>query len=186
MVNEKNSTSFSLKIEKAFSRYYKKFGEKREMPIATWKQWFERLPASIMQAIPLALQLVAITYGLRYCLAWYFGSEWGTFSTLPEPFYVFLWVGIYTFIIASRIANYAEGVLMPTLLSVLKTLRSNWIMVLFISVLLLSVDLSGEENANIRINNLTLSFIIIVTLFGINDLKALKQKNTNAPRKKND
>ncbi len=178
MANEKKSTSFALNIEKAFSRYYKKFGEDREMPVATWKQWFERLPASMMQAIPLALQLVAITYGLRYCLAWYFGSHWVTFSTLPEPFGALLWIGLFTFIIGSRIANYAEGVLKPTLLTVLKTLRSNWIMVLLISVLLLSVDLSGKENANIRVNNLNMSFIIILILFGIQDLKALKPKRT--------
>ncbi len=179
MANEKKSTSFALKIEKAFSRYYKKIGEDREMPVSTWKQWFERLPASMLQAIPLALQLVAITYGLRYCLAWYFGSDWGTFSTLPEPFGALLWIGLFAFIIGSRIANYAEGVLRPTLLSVIQNLRSNWIMVLFISALLLSVDLSGEESAHIRINNLNMTFIIIVILFGIQDLKALKPKRTD-------
>ncbi len=185
MLNEKKSTSFALKIENAFSRYYKKIGEDREMPVSTWKQWFERMPICMLRAAPLALQLVAIIYVFRYCLTLFFDTSWGAFSTQPRPFAPLIWGGLFAFVIGSRVANYAEGVMKPTLGTVIKTLRSNWIMIIVISVILLSADLGGEEDLNIRLNNLSLSLMIIIILLGIHDMKAFKPKNAKKSEEPN-
>jgi len=176
MADIQNKNGIFLRMEKWLGKYFSSIGGNREMATLSWKVWLKRLPICSARSIPTALALVAIMYAAGFALAWVFGINWKLSYPLNDPIRGIYLTIAFAIIIGSREARYPEGAFKPTLAILFKCLKTNWIMVLLIAFMFSIIVLRDGEELHSQIEEWSSWFIIIISIYGISEMKAMRTK----------